>query len=135
MQLTTFFTLAASVSLALAGCFTGGETWGNDIYNANNLMYNVVCKGLGNSVYNAGETKSWCYHLTDEKRVDFSIRNFQNKRDTLSYDNCILLLREIAGCEHGGRRAYTKFEFTSDPNRGRCAVRGPLPDNWPWPGA
>ncbi|KAK4180350.1 hypothetical protein QBC36DRAFT_356314, partial [Triangularia setosa] len=132
--LTTLLTLATSVTLASAGCFTGGLIWGEDKTNTINLMYNIVCDGLGNSVYNAGQTKSWCYHLTADKRVDFSIRNFQAVRDSLSYDNCVLLLNEIAGCGHGGRRAYTKFEFTADPNEGRCAVRGPLPPDWHWAG-
>ncbi|KAK0747567.1 hypothetical protein B0T21DRAFT_418340 [Apiosordaria backusii] len=117
MKLTTLLTLTASATLASAGCFTGGPHLGR----RQNKRHQP-------------HTKSWCYHLTADKRVDFSIRNFQSVGDTLSYDNCVLLLREISGCEHGGKRAYAKFEFTADPNQGRCAVRGPLPPNWPWAG-
>ncbi|CAP66671.1 uncharacterized protein PODANS_4_8230 [Podospora anserina S mat+] len=134
MQLTTLLTLATSATLASAGCFTGGAVWGEDLYNANTLMYFAVCgsDGTGTHSYNAGETRRWCYHLTDNKRVDFSIRNMQSIRDTLSTANCELLRNEIAGCQHGGRRAYTKFEFTADPNDGRCANLSYLPPDWPY---
>ncbi|KAJ4302434.1 hypothetical protein N0V88_002578 [Collariella sp. IMI 366227] len=117
MQLTTLITLT-SATVASAKCFSGGYTWGPDKTNAIDFMFNAFCKGPGLGAYKPGQSKHACYQLTADKKVDFTIRNFSPNGHTMSNENCWTYLRpEIAGCEHGGSSAYTKFEYTPLSNK------------------
>lgn len=113
MQLTVYLAIAslALMPLVSAGCFNDrGEDWGNKApaFAAARKLCNTKLSGG----YREVETKHRCVN-GNGKKFDFSIRNISGNFRKLSSRECYDgLQKEIHGCSHGGRTAYTNWEYT-----------------------
>ncbi|KAF7505935.1 hypothetical protein GJ744_012377 [Endocarpon pusillum] len=106
------------LSIASAGCFSGGTTW--DDKGRAIATLEGVCKELTGD-YNGGITRSTCRNGSGDLRYNFTVKKDTSGHGKLGRDYCVRMLsREISGCDHGGRSSYADFTFTSDPNAGKC---------------
>lgn len=116
MQLTSLITILATAGLATAGCYSGGEKWG-DSRNAAIDFAGRWCNSEGGAGdYRAGQTKFHCSNLpSGGNRVDFYLQNKGNDHAKLSTSDCNKYLKEMINCNHGGAQDkggwYMRYVF------------------------
>jgi hypothetical protein len=112
MQFTALLAvLATAVTVAQAGCYSGGENWKPDQVQANNEL-DGMCKSLSGG-FNGGQTKYACRNAgTPNKRLEFWVTNTAGNALHLNHGDCVLRLgNEINGCGHGGETTTAGWRF------------------------
>ena len=101
--------------LVQAGCFTGGERWGTDKFEAFNAAAKF-CMNKGADTYVPGGFWTTCHTLTSGKHVTFVTKlrtDVQSDTKDLTLGECYDgLSKEINLCDHGGSTSYTNWEYT-----------------------
>ncbi|CAM1502099.1 Fc.00g040830.m01.CDS01 [Cosmosporella sp. VM-42] len=120
MQLPSFLSLVPLASLALAGCYSGGEGWGDSKASVQSTLSSTLCpQNLAGHFTNA-QTKSVCLAIGDGIHANFDVQRKGGEAD-LSTDDCYFYFnREIDGCGNGGSTGYENWIFSADPNAGPC---------------
>lgn len=103
-----FFTLLPAMLLAggaYAGCYSGGETWGNADVAANTAISACVNNLSG---YYAGNTNRHVCINANGKRMEFSVYRLGSSGRNLDANECVDGIRkEVTGCQYGGDSSYT----------------------------
>ncbi|KAI0198063.1 hypothetical protein F4808DRAFT_267377 [Astrocystis sublimbata] len=129
MQFSSLFLIASATALngVYAGCYSGGESWGAEKGLAEQAV-DGLCTIFTGDGFTAGQTKAACAPLSGDKKADFQVHWGGEGSQGLSYEECVLRLKnEINGCEHGGSTETNQWTFTSDPNAGTCPGAKRLP--------
>ncbi|KAH9894655.1 hypothetical protein F4778DRAFT_747777 [Xylariomycetidae sp. FL2044] len=126
----SFAVLSTLVPWVYAGCYTGGEKWGDQKEKALFLAedacvtyFTVFAWAGGKGFLNNDSTDhKMCYDLPDGRRLKFRIeKRPDNDIVRLNGDDCAHWLKEeIEGCEHGGEKTWSEWKVKSDINAGPC---------------
>ncbi|KAI0011630.1 hypothetical protein F4779DRAFT_572654 [Xylariaceae sp. FL0662B] len=121
MLLANIIYTIALAGTAYAGCYTGGEPWG-DVQGALAEVDKICPQFTG--IYGPSGTVSGyrgkCVNWNN-KQIQFQIWHSQDGSRILSLDDCKTHLKhEISGCEFGGESGFKDWKFKSDPNQGPC---------------
>lgn len=113
MKLHTLLAILAPVlGTAQAGCYSGGESWGNEKGGATAAASAICYGGIIGGYFNEGQTKYYCSPLAGNKKAEFWVRWGGRGGLTLNNDDCVLrLTNEIGGCEHGGESTVADWYF------------------------
>ncbi|KAF7559136.1 hypothetical protein G7046_g5025 [Stylonectria norvegica] len=120
MQFTTLLvSLIPLSSLATAGCYSGGESWGDQKAGVQTTLRDQLCQGTLSGHFDQGQEKSACMAMND-RHADFTVKRKTGPLDLSPSDCYFYFNREIDGCGNGGSTEYEDWIFTSDPNGGPC---------------
>jgi uncharacterized protein (DUF2461 family) len=108
-----FTVLAGLVALGEAGCYSGGDAWG-DVATALSSARRACILDLS-GLYRAQNTpegtRSVCVNAND-KKLEFQIFHTQEGDRQLSSDECYDgIQKEIVGCENGGDTTYDNWRY------------------------
>lgn len=105
--------LAAFVSVVNAGCYSGGELWGDKATALSNAR--SACDGALQGTYGPSGTPSGYRGIClngNGKKLEFQIWHIQGGDRQLGADECYDgLQKEINGCDHGGDTSYTNWRY------------------------
>ncbi|GKU05578.1 hypothetical protein FLAG1_08469 [Fusarium langsethiae] len=119
---TAFASLVLLASSASAACHGSGINWPG----AYNVMLseaeNECRRGAFTGVFQPGMTKYKCVQYGNGVKLEFSVRNGNtNTAFDLGDDDCVKEFRkDIYDCSRGGYHTSSGWEFSADPNEGRC---------------
>ncbi|KAF9691329.1 hypothetical protein EKO04_010928 [Ascochyta lentis] len=116
MKLSTPLVLLASVTGAMAGCYSGGQTWISECNkNAFRGAVRDLCKGTLSGYFNApGTTKTACANSPcNGIRANFAVAwKGRSGGYSLAESDCVLRLNnEINGCDYGGESTVSDWFF------------------------
>ncbi|KAI9150739.1 hypothetical protein HJFPF1_10515 [Paramyrothecium foliicola] len=107
---------------ALATCHRSGITW-PDRFDAKIRVQGACTGGAFKGTFAPGERKYACFNsFVSGVKHEFSITNLNTHASfDLKDEHCMGgLWDEIDGCSRGGVTRKSGWEFSSDPNSGRC---------------
>lgn len=119
MKLSTVLSaLAGFAATAHAGCFSGGENWGDNkqaVYDMAHRMCHLNFQGNFEGNYGPAGTpgghRALCRNLNG-KKMEFQIWHVKGGDRWLSADECYSgLSSEIRNCNHGGDTTYTNWRY------------------------
>ncbi|KAH9888250.1 hypothetical protein F4778DRAFT_414343 [Xylariomycetidae sp. FL2044] len=121
MQFTLACTtlLAAISTVSANGCYSGGED-GDKGAGLTEHHWDVVC-GYLKGDYLSQESRETC--VTDNKGIKwaFELKCISDNYRSIDVAECKDGMKKSAmNCEYGGDIEYTNWEYTADPNAGRC---------------
>ncbi|KAF4944211.1 hypothetical protein FSARC_14726 [Fusarium sarcochroum] len=103
-----------------ATCHRSGITW-PDQFDARIAAYNA-CKTVFQGTFAPKERRTYCYNGRGNVKFEFAIANENDHEGfDLNDGHCVDgLSNEILGCSMGGVSHIAGWEFSSDPNEGKC---------------
>ena len=115
MKPTSIIAIFTFGTLASAGCYGSGETWGsgNNVAKAKTYKDQVCSGNLGGYTFIKGETRTACYSLGEGRRVDFrmSYTGSDAKRHMSAADCKKHLGSFIDSCARGGNGESGPWSF------------------------
>lgn len=118
MKSFTLFLIVSTAAIngAYAGCY-GGLGWGAERAYANQAVDDFCDPSKHESftqeAFTSGQTKAFCYPLSDSKKADFSVVWGGQGDLSLAQSDCVLRLKnEINGCGSGGSTETAQWTFT-----------------------
>ncbi|KAF2658847.1 hypothetical protein K491DRAFT_713100 [Lophiostoma macrostomum CBS 122681] len=103
---------------AYAGCYSGGEDWGNKQVALN--AADTACRNNFQGDFGGNSNRHVCIN-GNGKKLEFTIYRLGGTNRALFWDECYDgLQKEINGCDHGGDSSYTNWRYVADPNAGSC---------------
>ncbi|KAK0743042.1 hypothetical protein B0T18DRAFT_330194 [Schizothecium vesticola] len=126
MQFSQFlFAFTAFSGLTSAACFTGGLTWPNWAQwpNGRQPTFDAIeeaCRETLAGRYTTQQTRYRCIPGINNQKFDFTLKLISPGSRVISATECISGMTKEMACKHGGRTRYGNWEYTADPNAGRC---------------
>ncbi|KAL4724584.1 hypothetical protein ACLX1H_008026 [Fusarium chlamydosporum] len=122
MYLPTVASLLVLAGYASATCHGSGMNWPGVRYNMVSTVEAACRNGVFRNTFGPGETKYFCSQWGSGSKLEFSIRNQNNGASfNLNPDDCVKeFKRDIEPCDKGGYHTQSGWEFSADPNEGRC---------------
>ncbi|KZM26422.1 hypothetical protein ST47_g2444 [Ascochyta rabiei] len=116
MKLSTSFVIIASVTSAMAGCYSGGQAWIDDCNkNAFRGAVRDLCKGTLSGYFDSpGKTKYACANSPcNGIRANFAVGwRGRSGGYSLAENDCVTRLNnEIDHCDHGGESTVADWFF------------------------
>ncbi|KAF2137082.1 uncharacterized protein K452DRAFT_312645 [Aplosporella prunicola CBS 121167] len=103
-------------SVASAGCFNGGQSWGDK--ELAKKAVKAFCSNFSSLSYSrelldAGTSKSGCLDGPAGTRFDFTVEKIVDDLIFLDEPTCVeFLTNEVHGCDHGGSSRVRYWWFT-----------------------
>ncbi|KAK2774009.1 hypothetical protein FQN53_003873 [Emmonsiellopsis sp. PD_33] len=92
-------------------CYDTGERWGSQ----RNYAYNYASQACLNAFqgqYAPGDRRALCYNLDSTKKVDFSLELISDNPRYIDAEECYDgLMKEIHGCDRGGKTSYSNWKY------------------------
>jgi hypothetical protein len=108
MQILTLLPVFLAAG-AYAGCYSGGESWGDRQVALNSAQ--AACDAGLSGDFDGNTNKATCMD-GNGIRFNFSVHRLQSSRGSLSAAECFDgLQREINGCANGGDTSYGTWRF------------------------
>ncbi|KAF2677187.1 hypothetical protein K458DRAFT_320321, partial [Lentithecium fluviatile CBS 122367] len=99
--------------LAKRGCFSTGQDWGGNEAAAKSAAYEACAGTLATSGAYPDDFRTYCKNIGQKMKVDFTLKKISSGSRSIASAECVDgLYKEINGCSHGGRTAYTNWEYT-----------------------
>ena len=112
MQLSSLFSLASLAGVALAGCYSGGESWGDWVPSVQSTLSATLCKPeqLSGHFGNA-QTKKVCLVIGGGIHANFEVQRKGGESDLSDGDCYFYFNREVDACGNGGSTEYENWIF------------------------
>ncbi|VUC35638.1 unnamed protein product [Clonostachys rosea] len=123
MKPATFVSvIAAFAATANAGCYSGGEPWGDKATAL--AAAEQACRESLTGTYGGSGTVNGHRHRcinANNKALNFEIWHVKGGDRNLALAECKDgIQKEVNGCNTGGDTTYTNWRYKGDPNAGNC---------------